>query len=180
MSEFRLLVATALRDIAQQLSVDCEPAPENQDIAPPPAPTPAPALAPPTILPPTPRAEPGELLFELLDDHRLPSGNFLIRVPPDPTIWQVFTIAGDLPAQGPARLLHRASIEATIEQADFIARAYRCILGRPADPDGLDHYGRALSSARLNRLEMIAELAASPEAGAQQRRLVILPETTTP
>ena len=176
MAEFRLLVATALRDIAQLLAGE-PPRDQAAVVAPPPAPAPsAPAPTPPSLPPSKPRAEPGEFLFELAEDHRLPSGNFLIRTPPDPPHWQVYTIAGELPAEGPARLLHRATIEATIAQPDFIARAYRCVLGRPPDPDGLDHYGRALSTERLNRLEMIIELAASPEAGAQQRRLVIIPE----
>ncbi len=185
MAEFRLLVASALRDIAQQLAGESQSAPpaEAQEPAPPaapppPAPSPAPpaqAAAPAPVRPP-PRAEPGEILFELADDHRLPSGNFLIRVPPDPAAWLIFSIAGERPAQGASRLLYRATLEAGTDHADFIAHAYRCILGRPVDPDGLGHYREALGSARLNRVEVISELAASNEAGAQQRRLVVLPE----
>lgn len=72
-------------------------------------------------------------------------------------------------------------VDASLEQllaldnTGFVRAAYWAVLGRPADESGLKHYCQALGES-VPRLQVLRELAGSPEGRAAKRTLRGLPD----
>lgn len=115
----------------------------------------------------------------IIDVLALPAHDFITQAfvllsgsPPDPMALRVHESAlrmgsGRLAALGqihasPAARDHRARIEQTGTDADFIEATYQRYLGRSADPEGQDHYQRVI--AKKGRARAAADILASSEA----------------
>ncbi len=67
----------------------------------------------------------------------------------------------------------------TLEDGEFIRKAYLTLLGRPADPQGLGFYKKRLEQGAL-RLQILREISCAPEARIQGRTVPGLPLAPRP
>ena len=89
-----------------------------------------------------------------LPDPPKPAGG---RAPETPTLSQLFAL----------------------DDAAFLRKAYLALLGRPADNDGLAHYGQRLVDGET-RIQLLRELGRSPEGRAARRSVPGLPAESAP
>src|SRR5262245_31366624 len=78
----------------------------------------------------------------------------------------------DFTADGIWRRLHELW---PLPDGPFVEGLYPLLLGRPADPAGLEHYRTALATGALTRTDVTRLMAISPEAGAARLDITWLP-----
>ena len=123
-------------------------------------------------------AAPGESVLLSLDDAiRLESGSCILAPAgeEDPS-WCVLSsfIEDDT---GAVEYLMKGELAAELDVAGFLSGAYRLVLDREIDAQGLRAYSAMLAHGRVARFEVLRTLAGSDEATALARPLIILPKS---
>jgi hypothetical protein len=106
----------------------------------------------------------------------LPGGSRIYPGPTtEPASWGVLTEilrddgeAGDFSLEG--------VLASDLDVSRFVDGAYRLLLGRPADPQGLSDYGRLIANDSWSRFDILKHIASSAEASRRKRRVIIAPK----
>jgi hypothetical protein len=92
-----------------------------------------------------------------------------------PTAWCVLTEI--LGADGEASdFALEGELAADLDASLFVDGAYRLLLGRPADPQGLNDYGRLIANGSWSRFDILKHIASSDEASRWSHRVIIAPK----
>lgn len=92
------------------------------------------------------------------------------------TGWRIFSYPPVGPGSCVVKLTFRGRISADVDPRIFVSLGYRHVLGRTADPEGLELYISLLRGAQLSEQDVLCLLAVSDEAQNSRQRLIIVPE----
>jgi hypothetical protein len=121
---------------------------------------------------------PGESMLLSLDDGiKLKSGSCILAPAEgeDPSWCVLSSFLED--DTGAVEYLMKGELGAELDVADFLSVAYRLVLDREIDAQGLRAYSAMLAHGRVARFDVLRTLADSDEATALARPLIILPKT---
>jgi hypothetical protein len=87
--------------------------------------------------------------------------------------WQVYAYPAAGNGHASAQPALRGRISGRADSRSFVRAAYRSILGRSADPDGLLHYMDALNAGSMSRQRVLEVLIDSDEARASGQKFLL-------
>jgi hypothetical protein len=121
--------------------------------------------------------QPGEDVFLSLDG-ALDLGNGSRLIPPSAAGQVRWIVLQELPAEaGEAGGLEwKGALSETLDPKGFVTEAYRLLLDREPDPQGLADYAPVLASPGGHQ-EVLRLLASSAEASSLARQLILAPES---